>query len=90
MTLKRSMDWDERAFRALVRAFAPMPPEIREKTLQRVINKTEEYVRSLGIERVEPKHVHKVSKEILKSKAGYMYESLVNSFKAEGLEIGED
>lgn len=87
MKIERSMEWDSRAFRALVRAFAPMPPGIREKTLQRVVEEVERYARRLGAERVEAHHVHEVSKEILKTKAEYMYRSLLDSFRAEGLEV---
>lgn len=42
------MDWDEGIFRALVRAFAPMPPGIRERTLQRVIEESEKYPEKPG------------------------------------------
>ena len=86
--IKRGMEWDSRAFRALVRAFAPMPPGIREKTLQRIVEEVEKFAQEHGADKVEAHHVHAVSREILKTKAEYMYRSLVDSFRAEGLEVG--
>lgn len=40
------------------------------------------------MKRVEAVHVHAVSKEMLRDKAEFMYNSLIESFRAEGLEVG--
>jgi len=87
--ISKSMDWNEKAYRALIKAFSPMPPHIREKALQKVIDKIESYARNLGAKRVEFEHVYKVSKELLMSKERYMYESLINSLKSEGFRVEE-
>jgi len=87
--IRKSLNWNPKAFKALVRAFAPMPPDIRERALQKIIDSIEDYVRMPGRDTVDFENVYHVSKEILKSKERYMYESLVNSLRAEGFEVKE-
>jgi len=83
----RRLKWDSKAFKALVKAFSPMPPPIRENALQKVINEIEKYVESEGRDMVYAEDVLKVSKVILEHKAKYMYESLIEALRSEGFKV---
>ncbi len=80
----KTMHWDERAWKAIYRAFSPMPPMIRGKTMEKVVAQIEKHVREKKSEKVTLEDVFIVSKEILKSKNRYMFESLVESLRMEG------
>ncbi len=87
--VKKSMEWDHRVYKALLRALAPMPPHVKSKVVQRVISYVEDYAKRLGAGKVEFEHLYNASKELLRDKDRYMLDALLEALRAEGFSVPE-
>ena len=85
----KTMAWEESAWKAFVRAFSPMPPILRQRTMKKVAENIEKTAAEEGKGKVGLRDVHAGSKEILANKSRFMYNSLVEALRTEGYVAGE-
>lgn len=81
------MKWNEKAQRAFVRAFSPMPPTIRRRAMKEIAREIEKRAEGRDAEKVEMEDVFIISRKTLKKKSSFMYDSLVEALKMEGFDI---
>ena len=78
------MPWDEGAFRALVRAFSPMPPIVRQGAMRKMAARVEAVARDRGREAVGLDEVYAGCVEVLGRKEPSMLDSLLRALADEG------
>ena len=80
----KTMPWSEAAWRAFVRAFAPMPPVIKKATMKKMAARVEAAARDRGLNAVDLGEVYAGCFEVLSSKGEFMLESLLGALRDEG------
>jgi hypothetical protein len=80
----KTMDWAEEAWRAFVRAFAPMPPAIKRPAMENMAARVEAVARERELTVVGLGEVHAGCADVLAEKGELMLESLLDALRGEG------
>jgi hypothetical protein len=86
----RTMPWGSPAWRAFARAFAPMPPPIKRRTMETMAARVEAVARGRGLGAVGLDEVYAGCADALATKGAFMLESLDDALRAEGYVVDEE
>ena len=86
----KTMAWDSEAWRAFVRAFAPMPPFIKRRAMKKMAERVEHSARGREADSAGLSDVYIGCVEVLSNKDPFMLESLLAALRDEGYEFGQE